>query len=74
MTRSDDSSVYTVTGRGIFPKNEEVNRKSKKEDWPITREGITALLTRTDQVEPGWLSPEDDAAWRIALREQKEFE
>jgi hypothetical protein len=27
-----------------------------------------------DQVEPGWLSPEDDAAWRAALRSQKELE
>jgi hypothetical protein len=27
-----------------------------------------------DQVEPGWLSPEDDAAWRADLRIQKEAE
>ena len=27
-----------------------------------------------DQVGPGWLSPEDDAAWRAALRAQKESE
>jgi len=27
-----------------------------------------------DQLEPGWLSPEDDAAWRASLREQKEHE
>jgi hypothetical protein len=32
------------------------------------------LLARMDQVEPGWLSPEDDEAWRRALREQKELE
>jgi hypothetical protein len=31
-------------------------------------------LARMDQVEPGWLSPEDDAAWRGALRAQKESE
>ena len=46
----------------------------REEDWPVTPEGIAALLTRMDQVEPGWLSPEDDAAWRAALREQKERE
>ena len=40
----------------------------REEDWPTTDEGIAALLARMDQVEPGWLSPEDDAAWRRALR------
>ena len=34
----------------------------REEDWPTTPEGIAALLARMDQVEPGWLSPEDDAA------------
>ena len=46
----------------------------REEDWPTTPEGIAALLARIDQVEPGWLSPEDDAAWRASLRAQKEFE
>jgi hypothetical protein len=46
----------------------------REEDWPTTAEGIAALLARMDQLEPGWLSPEDDAAWRSALRAQKEFE
>lgn len=46
----------------------------REEDWPTTYEEIAALLTRMDQVEPGWLSPEDDDAWRGALRAQKEFE
>src|ERR1700730_17700843 len=46
----------------------------REDDWPTTPEGIAALLARMDQVEPGWLSPEDDAAWRAALRAQKEFE
>jgi hypothetical protein len=46
----------------------------REEDWPTTREGITALLRRMEQVEPGWLSPEDEASWRDALRAQKESE
>lgn len=46
----------------------------REEDWPTTPEGIAALLAYMDQVEPGWLSPEDDAAWRAALRAQKEIE
>jgi hypothetical protein len=46
----------------------------REEDWPTTHEGIAALLARMDQVEPGWLSPEEDAAWRGALRGQKQFE
>jgi hypothetical protein len=36
----------------------------REEDWPTTPEGIAALLARMDQVEPGWLSLEDDAVWR----------
>ncbi len=46
----------------------------REEEWPTTDEGIAALLARMDQVEPGWLSPEDDATWRTALHAQKEFE
>ncbi len=46
----------------------------REEDWPTTPEGIGALLARMDQVEPDWLSPDDDSAWRTTLREQKEFE
>src|SRR5712692_7207557 len=46
----------------------------REEDWPTTPEGIAALLARMDQVEPGWLSPEDAAAWRAALHTQKELE
>lgn len=45
-----------------------------EEDWPTTPEGIAALVARMDQVEPGWLSPEDDAAWRAALQAQRELE
>jgi hypothetical protein len=46
----------------------------REEDWPTTPDGIAALLARMDLVEPGWLSPEDDAAWRATLRAQKEIE
>jgi hypothetical protein len=46
----------------------------REEDWPTTPEGIAALLARMDQVEPGWLSAEDDADWREALCAQKEIE
>ena len=46
----------------------------REEDWPTTPEGIAALLARMDEIEPGWLSAEDDAAWRAALRAEKEVE
>lgn len=49
-------------------------RGMREDDWPTTEEGIASLLARMDQVEPGWLSPEDDAVWRAALRAQKEIE
>jgi hypothetical protein len=38
----------------------------REQDWPTTAEGIAALLARMEEVEPGWLSPEDDRAWRAA--------
>ena len=44
----------------------------REEDWPTTPEGIAALLARMDQIEPGWFSPEDDAACRATLRAKKD--
>src|SRR5262249_17449165 len=46
----------------------------REEDWPTTPEGAAALVARMDQVEPGWRWREDGAAWRGALRGQKESE
>lgn len=46
----------------------------REEDWPDTPESIATLLKRMDELEPGWLSPEEDAAWRAALREERETE
>ncbi len=44
------------------------------DEGPATPEVIATRLALMDQVESGWLSPEDDAAWRAALREQEEHE
>jgi hypothetical protein len=44
------------------------------DEGPATQDVIAARLALMDQLEPGWLSTEDDAAWRAALQEQKEFE
>lgn len=44
----------------------------REEDWLTSPEGIAALLKRMDQVQPeGWLSPEDDAAWRAVLQKRR---
>lgn len=58
----------------VEPVPAEATIGMREEDWPTTPEGIAELLAHMDQVEPGWLSPEDEAAWRAALREQKELE
>jgi hypothetical protein len=34
----------------------------RDEDWPTMPEGIAASLTRMDELEPGWLDPDDEAA------------
>jgi hypothetical protein len=46
----------------------------REEEWPATPQGIAALLGRMDALEPGWLAPEDDAAWRSAMRTQRNIE
>jgi hypothetical protein len=46
----------------------------REDDWPTTPEAIAVLLARMDQVEPGWLSTQDDVVWRADLRAQKDME
>lgn len=59
----------------IVPLNESrPTLGMREEDWPITPAGIATLLERMEQVEPGWLSPADDAAWRATLRTQQQAE
>jgi hypothetical protein len=58
----------------VEPVPTETTIGMREEDWPTTPKGIAEPLARMDQIEPGWLSPEDEAAWRAALREQKELE
>jgi hypothetical protein len=59
----------------VLPINESTSTLGmREEDWPTTPEDTAALLARMQQVEPGWLSPEDDDRWRAALRAQKESE
>lgn len=58
----------------VLPINEARRTGMCEEDWPTTPEGIAALLERMEQVEPGWLSPDDDVDWRAALCAQKESE
>jgi hypothetical protein len=53
---------------------QESTQGMREDDWPTTPEGIAALLARMEQVEPGWLSPEDDDSWRSALDAQKQAE
>jgi hypothetical protein len=72
-----DSPVALPEGTRVEVRPIEANRPAlgmREEDWPTTPEGIAALLARMDQVEPGWFSPEDDAAWQASLRTQKESE
>lgn len=53
-------------------ENAQAAVQMTEENWPTTPEGIAALLARMDSVEPGWLSPEDEANWHAALEAQKE--
>ena len=65
----EGTRVEVLPVEGVWP-----TLGMREEDWPTRPEGTAALLARMDQVEPGWLSPEDDDAWRADLRAQKERE
>jgi hypothetical protein len=65
----DAAEIPEGTRVEVLPVAEELPTLGMREaDWPTTPEGIAALLDRMDQVEPGWLLPEDDDAWRTAIR------
>ena len=63
----DGTRVRVIPTAGIDPLADD-------DEVPATPEVIAARLALMDQFKPGWLSPEDDVAWRAALREQKEYE
>lgn len=44
-----------------------------EESWPDTPEGIEALVARMDRIQP-FLTSEEEADWRKALAEQKQWE
>jgi hypothetical protein len=45
----------------------------RDEDWPTTPEGIEEWIKWYDSLEP-FLTPEEEANWHAALREQAEFD
>jgi hypothetical protein len=45
----------------------------REEDWPTDPEGIARHLALIDSLEP-FLTPEEEAAWQAARKEQREFE
>ena len=73
-SRRSGSAAGRHTSGGFADQRLIANAWYAQEDWPTTPEAIGALLARMEQMEPGWLSPEDDAAWRAALRAQNESE
>ena len=46
----------------------------QEKEWPTTREGIASLLARMDKLETGWLTEEEEAAWRANLHAQRQKE
>ncbi len=59
---------------GCEVRIEPIARADAEDDAPAAPEVIAARLALMDQIEPGWLSPEDEATWKAALEAQKEFE
>ncbi len=59
---------------GCEVRIEPITGADVEDDGPATPEVIAARLALMDQIEPGWLSPEDKAAWKAALLAQKECE
>lgn len=52
---------------------DDVGVGMREKDWPTTPEGIADLIARIDTIEP-WLTPEEEAAWKKALADQKAWE
>ncbi|MEK6256973.1 MAG: hypothetical protein AABP62_00010 [Planctomycetota bacterium] len=46
----------------------------RDEDWPCDPAGIQALLARMDTIQPLVTTPEDEANWLSALRDQRVLE
>jgi hypothetical protein len=58
----------------VVPIGQAPTMGMREEDWPMTPEGIAALLARMDSREPLNMSPEEEARWKQALQEEKEYE
>jgi len=57
----------------VEPVRLEESLGIRDEDWPDTPEAIAKWLEWYDSLEP-FLSPEEEAAWRAALQDQKDYD
>lgn len=55
-----------------LPSTEVVGLRD--EDWPCDPPGIQAMLARMDAIQPLVMTPEDEANWLSALRDQRVLE
>ena len=44
----------------------------REEDWPMDAQGIAGLLAQMDQIEP-FLTPKEEADWKVARQATKEY-
>jgi hypothetical protein len=70
----DPNSLPEGTRVEVLPVGAGRPERRDEDEGPPTAEEIASVLALMDQFESGWLSPEDDAAWRAALREERERE
>jgi hypothetical protein len=53
---------------GCEVRIEPITEADVEDDGPAPPEVIAARLALLDQIEPGWLSPEDEAVWKGRFR------
>jgi hypothetical protein len=63
----DDTDVL------VEPMTASLNLGMREEDWVDTPEAIARWLEWYDSLEP-IMTPEEEAVWRAALQEQKEYD
>ncbi len=71
----DDPKAWAEGTRVLVQAMPPTNAVGKaEEDCPETPEQIAAWLKWYDSLEPLIMTPEEEAAWKAALQERKEFE
>ena len=58
----------------VEPVSPEKTLGIRDEDWPTDPEGLAKLLALMDSIEPFEMTPAEEAEWRAARQERREYD